>query len=119
MNAVRALLKTSQIDDTYLKDAARDTIFKYNLMHHATTNTSPYQPWYHTITLVQRLFTFGQLGTIPVYATEKKQETRADPARYIFATTLTHFTILNLRTGLNQLIRSTNFHPYHKSTLLT
>ena len=45
IESVRALLYTSKLDDMYWVDAARDTIFKYNLMHHARINISPYRLW--------------------------------------------------------------------------
>ena len=116
MESVRALLHTAGLSDKYWEDAARDTIFKYNLMHHATINTSPYQLWYNAKPILNRIFTFGQLGTIPIYAPKKKLEPRADPARYMYAVSLTHVMTLNLRTGSYQPVRAVDFHPYHKHT---
>eukprot|EP00737_Agarophyton_chilense_P004491 gb/GEZJ01005685.1/.p1 GENE.gb/GEZJ01005685.1/~~gb/GEZJ01005685.1/.p1 ORF type:complete len:172 (-),score=9.74 gb/GEZJ01005685.1/:89-604(-) len=81
MDSVRAILTTAGLDDTQWEDAARDTIFKYNLIHHTTPDTSPYQLWHNTKPQLTRLSTFGQLGTVPVFAPKKKLEPRADPTR--------------------------------------
>lgn len=111
MEAVRALLHTAKLDDTHWEDAARDTIFKYNLMHHATTKTSPYQLWYKAQPAIKRLFTFGQLGTIPVYAPKKKLDSRAEPARYMYATSLTHVMILTFEQRTSTPITDKQTQP--------
>ena len=111
MESVRALLHTAKLDDTYWEDAARDTIFKYNLMHHASTKTSPYRLWYNAHPKIKRMFTFGQLGTIPVYAPKKKLESRADPARYMYATTMTHVMTINLRIGTYNTLKHMTSTP--------
>eukprot|EP00737_Agarophyton_chilense_P000081 gb/GEZJ01000098.1/.p1 GENE.gb/GEZJ01000098.1/~~gb/GEZJ01000098.1/.p1 ORF type:complete len:345 (-),score=17.43 gb/GEZJ01000098.1/:7035-8069(-) len=65
MKSARALLSTAQLHHTYWEDAARDTVFKYNLLHHATTETSSYQLWYGQTPQLKYIYTFGELGTIP------------------------------------------------------
>eukprot|EP00178_Gracilaria_changii_P023027 TRINITY_DN68_c0_g1_i13.p1 TRINITY_DN68_c0_g1~~TRINITY_DN68_c0_g1_i13.p1 ORF type:complete len:1094 (-),score=78.92 TRINITY_DN68_c0_g1_i13:769-4050(-) len=115
MNSVRALLTTAQLGAEYWEDAAKDTIFKYNIMHHSAIDTSPYHMWHGSLPNLQRIFTFGQLGTVPVFSPKKKLEPRADPARYMYPTTLHHVVIINLRTNQYQQIRALDFHPYHKT----
>lgn len=57
MNAVRSLLDTAGLADTYWEDAARDAIFKYNLIDHTAIDISQYAKWYGRIPAIQKLFT--------------------------------------------------------------
>ena len=114
MESARALLRTARLDERYWEDAARDTLFKYNLLHHDSINTSPYNKWHGTQPRMTRIYTFGQLGSIPIYAPKKKLESRADPARYMYPTSLHTIVVVNLRTQQYQQIRAVDFHPYQK-----
>ena len=114
MESARALLSAAKLSDQYWEDAARDTIFKYNLLHHDSINTSPYAMWHGRAPAMARIFTFGQLGTIPLYAPKKKLEPRASPARYMYPTTMHHIVVLNLTTNQYQQVRASDFHTYQK-----
>ena len=62
---------------------------------------------------MKRIFTFGQLGTMPVYAPKRKLEARADPARDMYPTSCDHVVVISLRTQQHQQIRAIDFQPYH------
>lgn len=59
VGSVHTLLDTTGLDNRHWEDAARDPIFKYNLLHHSAINTSPYHMWQNAIPTLQRPFTFG------------------------------------------------------------
>ena len=93
----------------------RDVAYKYNIMLHSSLNTSPHIRWHGTPPQLTKLFTFGKLGTVPVYSRKSKLQPRADPARYIFPQDHANITILNLRTLRYQRLRCIDFRPYNKN----
>ena len=72
--------------------------------------------WYGTIPHITTLFTFGQLGTAPVYAPKTKLAARADPVRYMYANDLSNITVFNLKTLRYQRLRCLDFKPYYRAT---
>ena len=94
----RASLHHAKLGDTFWEDAIRDFAFNYNIMTHSALDISPHRLWNGAPTQRTGLFTFGQLGIIPIYGLKIKIFPRADPARYMFAQTLTEIIVFNLRT---------------------
>lgn len=116
MESVLSLLHTAHQSNEYWEDAARDTIINHNLLLHSNLHASLYALWHGTKPPITKLCTFGQLGTIPIYAPKKKTETRAQPARYMYANSLTHVTVLIFSTYHYRMIHSQDFHPYYMKT---
>lgn len=116
MESVRALLHTVQLPLEYWEDAVRDTIFKYNVLHHSSFSMSPYHLWYGHKPHLPCMFTFGQRGMIPIYAPKKEMDHRAEPEQYMYVTSLNTAMALNIQTQQYQHIRTLDVHTYHNST---
>ena len=115
VEAARAASHHAGLETTFWEDALRDAAFKYKIMFHSATGTSPHHLWYGTTPDISALFTFGQLGTAPNYAPKSKLAARADPVRYMYAHSLTDITVFNLRTSRYQRLRCIDFKPYKKA----
>ena len=84
MNAASANLHHANHPETYWEDAVRDTEYKYNTIPHRVTGQAPHTLWHTIQAQPKQLLIFGQLGTIPVYGTKKKLDTRSRTVRYVF-----------------------------------
>ena len=62
--AVRSTLHHAKLPDEYWEDAARDTIFKYNITRHNSTGSLPYTTWFGHSPPITQLYAFGQLGSV-------------------------------------------------------
>lgn len=85
-------------------------------MHHSPTDPSPHQTWYDKTPHINRIFTFRQLGAVPVYAPKKKLEHPAHAAHYMYPASLTHIVIYNLRRHSYHAIHAEEFQSYHTSS---
>ena len=116
--AVRSTLHHAKLPDEYWEDAARYTIFKYNITRHNSTGSLPYTTWFGPPPITQ-LYAFGQLGSIPHVTSEtrrKKLDDRGFISRYMYDTYPTHIVVLELATGKYSKIRTANFRPYSRRT---
>lgn len=73
MNAVRAALKTADLDWTYWIYALADVVDKYNQIPHSATGQSPHSLWFGEKADLRALFVFGQYGYVPVMRQPKKK----------------------------------------------
>lgn len=86
------------------------------LLLHNAISTLPYHLWHKHKPIMSRIFAFGQLSTVPFYAPKTKLEPRADPARYLYPTSVQYIAVLHLRTSQCQHLRELDFDPYDKKS---
>ena len=100
MSAVQASLHHANLPFPYWEDAARDAIFKYNLIRHAATHASPHAIWHKRNPAPSRLFILGQLGTCLQRADKTKQknfDARGFRCRYMYASYQPHIVVMTLQ----------------------
>lgn len=108
------MLTTDYLPPEYSEYPDQDFILKYNFFQHISMNAFLYHHWCCTKPQMPRLYTLGQIRTIPIYSPKKKMQSGATTAMYMFSTFLTKIMVLNLRTRHYRHIRTQDFHPYHK-----
>ena len=100
MNATRAILLTSKLNDTFWSDAVLDATFEYNWLPHRITNQIPAMLWHATTRIPDNFFKFGQLCTRPIHAPKKKLDPRATLVQYLHGVDTVSYTHLTLPTIL-------------------
>lgn len=90
-------------------------MFKYNITRHSTTGQLPHTKWTDTAPPLQRLYAFGQIGTAYAHRDSnrvRKLDSRAFPARYLYAATTATIAVQEIQTGKIHRIRAIDFQPY-------
>lgn len=117
MAAARASLKHSELPNAYWEDAVRDSVYKYNLTVHSTTQSLPFTMYHGHPPTLNRMFPFGQLGSIPVLTSiKKKLQPRGIHVRYMYSINPDQTFTQNIHTGIYITAREVDFHPYYHSS---
>ena len=114
MNAARVSLQHAALPLLYWEDAVHDAAYKYNFLKHRSTGHSPHELWYKTKLNPTPLFTFGQLGTVPIHAPKSKIQAISMPVRYSFRISDTLNRVRHVRNRTYHTVRATDFAPYDK-----
>ena len=85
-------------------------------MPHSATGQPPNKLWHDQPRKPKRLFTFGQLGAIPLVQPKKKLDPRGTPVRYAYGNDHNTITVQELNTHRYRTIRTADFRPYSRTS---
>eukprot|EP00177_Eucheuma_denticulatum_P000730 GFKZ01001312.1.p1 GENE.GFKZ01001312.1~~GFKZ01001312.1.p1 ORF type:complete len:306 (+),score=11.41 GFKZ01001312.1:1491-2408(+) len=115
MGSARATLHQTQVSENYWEYAMRDAVFKYNITRLSTASQLPQTKWRGKAPPIQLLYAVGQISTAYAHRDRnrvRKLNSRAFPARYLYAATTATIGVQELQKGKIQRIRAINFQPY-------
>lgn len=119
MNGVGRLFVTANILQTYwlfLLFSVRDIAFKINdILVHRCTRTSPFAQWHYRKVKPPTMFSFGQLGCIPILPRSDKRTNLSTMGRCMGMCCMRHVKI-QLPNSNNTRCRSSEFHRVHGTT---
>lgn len=110
MNTGPENMPHSNLDGSFLEDAIRDYVFKYNQTYLLEIKQLPHSAWHNNPTLLPKIFAFCLLGTTPVRTNKKKMQTRATPVTYMNGTDPTDIMAINIHTQQYEKIRTVYFN---------